>query len=136
MRQFDVTTAFLNGTTNEKVYIHPPRGLDVGPNIALKLMKGLYGLKQSPRVWSNEFRETVEKLGFRAAFSDNCVFKHQVKSIHLCVYVNDGIVIASDETETEDLISKLKESYDMREATNISFVGHEFVKSSSSFIIH
>jgi len=44
MKQFDVTTAFLYGTLEDEVYIYPPEGLNLEPNQALKLVKGLYGL--------------------------------------------------------------------------------------------
>lgn len=39
--QFDVSTAFLNGTVEEDVYIEPPEGVEIPKNQCLKLNKAL-----------------------------------------------------------------------------------------------
>lgn len=49
MTQFDVKTAFLNGTIEEEIYMSQPEGFEDGTGRVWRLKKGLYGLKQSPR---------------------------------------------------------------------------------------
>ncbi|KAM3955568.1 uncharacterized protein ACR2FA_010514 [Aphomia sociella] len=52
--QFDVKTAFLYGTLKEEIYMDPPPGLETH-GLVCRLIKSLYGLKQSPRCWNQKF---------------------------------------------------------------------------------
>lgn len=51
IEQMDVESAFLNGKVSSEVYVHQPKGYEDGTNKVCKLIKALYGLKESPRVW-------------------------------------------------------------------------------------
>ncbi|KAJ1583940.1 hypothetical protein NDA11_000566 [Ustilago hordei] len=43
----DITMAYLNSTLKEAIYMKPPEGSGVAPGKVYKVVKGLYGLKQS-----------------------------------------------------------------------------------------
>ena len=63
----NVKSTHLNGTLNETVYMQPPCGvLKQGEEgKVLRLLKGLYGLKQAGRGWYLEMLKVfVEDLGF------------------------------------------------------------------------
>ena len=63
----DVKSAYLNATLNETVYMWPPCGvLKQGEEgKVLRLLKGLYGLKQAGKGWYLEMMKVfVENLGF------------------------------------------------------------------------
>ncbi|KAJ1586056.1 hypothetical protein NDA12_004545 [Ustilago hordei] len=51
----DITMAYLNSTLKEAIYMKPPEGSGVAPGKVYKVVKGLYGLKQSGREWNQEF---------------------------------------------------------------------------------
>ena len=67
MHQMDVTTAFLYAPLEEEVYMEQPEGTveegDEGK--VMKLLKCLYGLKQSPRQWNVLIDTVLKKLGFK-----------------------------------------------------------------------
>jgi hypothetical protein len=45
----DITQAYLNSSLKHDVYLKPPDGVPTPPGKVYKLLKGLYGLKQSGR---------------------------------------------------------------------------------------
>lgn len=134
--QFDVKTAFLYGILAEEVYIQIPEGLDLSNDHALKLNKGLYGLKQAPRVWNNKFTETIEKLGFKPTYADNCVFHNPHSRLYLCIYVDDGLIFGPNATTLETPIRYLKEHFDIRVVTGTAFIGMEIMPIERGFFVH
>ena len=56
LHHVDVSTAFLNGTLQEEVYMRQPVGHESenpgGEQLVCKLKKSIYGLKQSSRCWN------------------------------------------------------------------------------------
>ncbi|GJY74381.1 zinc finger, CCHC-type containing protein [Tanacetum coccineum] len=60
--KMDVKTAFLNGELEEEVYMIQPQGfiMPVNENKMCKLVKSLYGLKQTPNHWHQKFDEVVD----------------------------------------------------------------------------
>lgn len=57
----DITTTFLNGDLNEKIYLSWPKGF-ITPgqeHKVSKLVKSLYGLKQAPKRWPKKFDSTI-----------------------------------------------------------------------------
>ena len=54
MEQMDVTTAFIYAKLEEEVYLEIPEGMleTEMPGKVLRLLKALYGFKQSSRMWN------------------------------------------------------------------------------------
>ncbi|KAJ1043916.1 hypothetical protein NDA10_005320 [Ustilago hordei] len=55
---------YLNSTLKEAIYMKPPEGSGVAPGKVYKVVKGLYGLKQSGREWNQEFDRSLRRMGF------------------------------------------------------------------------
>ena len=88
IQQMDVTTAFLNGTLEEDLFMAQLSGFEEKGREALvcKLKKSLYGLKQSPRCWYKELSTHLESTGFKQSRVDPCVFTSgQVVTLRLSV---------------------------------------------------
>ncbi|GJT60792.1 zinc finger, CCHC-type containing protein [Tanacetum coccineum] len=62
IHQMDVKTTFFNGELEEKVYMNQPQGFIMpgNENKVCKLIKSLYGLKQEPKKWHQNFDEVVD----------------------------------------------------------------------------
>lgn len=137
--QFDVATAFLNGEVEEELYIKPPEGVDVPEGHTLRLLKSLYGLKQAPRCFNKKFREVLSELKMHQVCSDPCVFtSDNGEMIILSLYVDDGIIFANDRQLINNLLSGLKEKFDLKTITSNYFLGLEIVqdKKNSSIFLH
>ena len=89
LHQMDVTTAFLNGTLEEEVYMKQPEGFATKgkEHLVCKLKKSIYGLKQSPRCWNVALDDHLCDIGFTQSASDPCIYTSEGGSILLAVYV-------------------------------------------------
>lgn len=92
LRQFDAVNAFLNSTLPKPVYVKPPDGSNLPKAVCWKLVKALYGLRTSPKLWQQEACSVLGKLGLTPLPEDPCVFVG--KGIIVFFYVDD-IILAS-----------------------------------------
>uniref|UniRef100_A0A2N9GF09 Integrase catalytic domain-containing protein n=1 Tax=Fagus sylvatica TaxID=28930 RepID=A0A2N9GF09_FAGSY len=63
LEQLDVKTAFLHGNLEEEIFMVQPKGFKQPgtENLVCRLMKSLYGLKQSPRQWYKRLKSLLHK---------------------------------------------------------------------------
>lgn len=147
-KQFDVETAFLYGNLEEKLYMDFPDGyesylLDKGINLkqsenCLLLNKALYGLVQAARQWWRKITEIFKTVGFLPSPADPCLFiQHQQKQISFIIlYVDDGGIIATDETITQ-VMQLLNKHFNIKDLGPMkNFVGCELIKHNNSIWIH
>lgn len=125
--QFDVKTAFLNGKLKEDVYMLPPERIAVKSGMICKLNKALYGLKQASRCWNQRFDAFLKDIGFIQSDADKCVYQgiFNKSKILLALYVDDGLIMGSDKKILQNIISKLKTSFEITASTVGCFVDME-----------
>lgn len=73
LTQFDVSTAFLNGSLSEEIFMKQPEGYNDGSNNVCKLMRSLYGLKQAPRCWNKCIVDYLTSINFKQCDNGNCL---------------------------------------------------------------
>ena len=99
----DVKSAYLNAPLKETIYMKPPRGvLKPGQEgKVLRLLKGLYGLKQAGRGWYLEMSKVfINNLGFKRSAIDHSVFFKQKGDEHTIVAVaTDDMAVTSKRPE-------------------------------------
>ncbi|KAF0730908.1 hypothetical protein Ae201684_011790 [Aphanomyces euteiches] len=78
----------IAATIDYEIYIKRPQGSKATTRY-LKLLKSLYGLRQSPRCWNTLLDKTLKTFGFVAAPSDPCLYIHNSGDAYLVVYVDD-----------------------------------------------
>ena len=74
VQQMDIKGAYLNGILQETVYMKQPEGCEDGTDRVCRLIKTLYGLKQSGREWNKEFDSKIKTHGYRCLISDPCAY--------------------------------------------------------------
>lgn len=112
VHQMDISSAFLHSIINDDVYIKLPEGFRVEGKIG-KLNKAIYGLKKAPRYWYDTFDSAMLKLGFKRSLADMCLYvkvEHNYK-IYLIVFVDDILIISSDEKAVINLKGLLAENF-------------------------
>ena len=72
LHHLDVTTAFLNGTLDEEIYMKQPEGFEIKgkEHLVCKLRKSIYGLKQASRCWNTAFHTHLCTIGFCQSDND------------------------------------------------------------------
>ena len=83
------------------------------------LRRPLYGLKQSPRQWYLKFHNFMIGIGFDRCFEDTCTYvirgKGHQAEVYLLIYVDDMLIASSDITQVEEVKSRLKSCFDMKD---------------------
>ena len=96
VHQMDVKTVFLNRELDEEIYMDQPDGFLMkgqGSRVR-KLLKSLYGLKQTPKQWYKKFDRTSTSACFIIYETDRCVYYRYGggAGVILCLYVDDILI--------------------------------------------
>ena len=115
VKQYDVKTAFLNGTLKEEIFMKPPEGLDTKGKVC-KLNKSLYGLKQAARVWNHMLHESLIKRGFEQNETDNCLylFKSGREVVHLLIHVDDILAATNNEKLLDQIMNDVGQDFELK----------------------
>ncbi|KAE8237380.1 hypothetical protein A4X06_0g9247 [Tilletia controversa] len=95
----DVKTAYLNGELDVDIYMKQPPGYDDGTGRVCRLLRTLYGLKQSGRYWYHKLRDRLIAAGYAQLKSEPCLFFKQTSQgpTIILVYVDDVAIAAPNE---------------------------------------
>jgi hypothetical protein len=125
IHQMDVSTAFLMASLEEEIYMTLPewdlvRGavpsFSDGP--VVRLIKTLYGLKQSPRAYFQHFCSTLSELRFVQSSADPCLWIRvdgDILVAALAFWVDD-VVICAPGPEVRAIKLALQRHYQMTDA--------------------
>ena len=120
LEQLDVKTAFLHGKLEDDIYMTQPEGFQVlgKEDYVCKLMRSLYGLKQSPRQWYKRFDSYMIQLGYNRSPYDCCVYHNKADDgsmIYLVLYVDDMLIAAKSKSDIQKLKDLLSAEFDMKD---------------------
>ena len=128
MHLMDVVTTYLYGSLDSNIYMKVLKRLEI-PNknhnrnmYCVKLMKSLYGLKQSKRMWYNRLKEFLIKKGYSNNDDCLCVFIKKL-SIGFCiisVYVDDLNIIRNTQ-DIDEARNHLKTEFEMKDLEQTKF---------------
>jgi hypothetical protein len=81
----------------------------------MRLMKGLYGMKQASRIWNQTFHKTVTQLGFQRLVCEWCVYRQQTATgtTIFAVHVDDIISISSSPDENTCFKAQLHDHWEL-----------------------
>jgi hypothetical protein len=118
LHRMDVKDVFLHGDLQEEMYMEqPPSYVDqTHPNLVCRLKKVLYGLKQTPRAWSDKIGQYLVTSGFQTS---NANFSLYVKKTNhgivvIGIYVDDLIITRDSDEDISDLKKLLKQKFEMK----------------------
>jgi hypothetical protein len=102
----------------------PPRYEDKHtPWYVCKFDKTLYGLKQAPRAWYSKISTKLKSLGFKASKPDSSLlfYSDHTCTIYVLIYVDDIIVVSSDEQFMNKLVKKLNQQFPLTDLGDVHY---------------
>jgi hypothetical protein len=139
IRQIDVKTAFLYGVLGEEEtqYMEQPQGFaEAGKeDWVWELRRGLYGMKQSGRIWNQTMHAQMVLWGFKRLGTDNCLYyRRDTRGTVLCaVHVDDFICGASSASANSLFLDEVEKVWKISDLGEASFcVGIQIRRDCSS----
>ena len=119
LRHIDVKGAYLNGRLDEEIFMKQPEGFveEGKEHMVCKLHKGVYGLKQSGRVWHETLKRELERIGLKAGTADASVFFRfgEEGSAEIAGwYVDDGLLATTSIESMDRLINQIGGGFDIK----------------------
>src|ERR1700678_1296436 len=134
----DVKSAYLNAPLEETVYMNPTQGvLKPGQKgKVLRLLKGLYGLKQAGRGWYLEMSKVLIKdLDFKRSKIDHSVFYKTKEPEHtiIAIATDDMAVTSKRKADAEKFKAEIKNYWEITDHGPIKwFLGFEIRRDRES----
>ncbi|EGD79212.1 hypothetical protein PTSG_12961 [Salpingoeca rosetta] len=119
IQQMDVNTAFLNAPVDHEIYVQPPAVDGIfSPSTVLRLKRGLYGLKQSPRLWNHTLDAWMREQDFVATATDACIYRRTCKGgkvMWVAVYVDDLLIFADSDSDMAAFKKAISKRFKMKD---------------------
>jgi hypothetical protein len=115
--QIDVKTAFLYGLLpeDETQYMEQPRDFEEPgkEDWVWELQRGLYGMKQSGRIWNKTMNENMLKWGFTRLPCESCIYyrKSDTGIVIAAVHMDDFLSIANTKEENNIFKDQLRKTW-------------------------
>ena len=140
IQQIDINNTFLNGDSQEVVYMAQPIGFvdATKPSYVCRLHKALYELKQAPRDWFDKLKNALLDWGFQNFVSDTSLFIHQKGNtlIILLVYVDDILITSTNASQVNQVVKELNKTFALKTLGSLNyFLGFEVYQDFSGLYL-
>ncbi|GMF37930.1 unnamed protein product [Phytophthora fragariaefolia] len=132
IEQCVVDTAFLYAELDEEIYMELPDGLmeilgdtyGGDEDLVCLLEKGLYGLKQTSRVWNETIDRHLKSMGFKPTNADPCVYARDDNDQRciVCLYVDDMLIASRDKDVMISVKAQIAENFNIKELGQARYI--------------
>ena len=120
--QMDIVTAFLYSLIDKKIYVKIPEGYDlvkkgINRNLyVLKLLRGIYGLKQAGYLWGDELKSAPVEIGFKQSTFDPglYLYRDNQELLIMTVFVDDILIASTSDKLRKRVEDHLKSKYKVK----------------------
>ena len=136
MECWDVSSAFLFAPMEEEVYIRQPRGYEKGQKV-MRLLKSLYGLKQSSRNWSKTVKAAMLAVGFKQSENDACLYIYEKGEafIHAVIHVDDFAIFNNDQQVCDCIYAELNKHFTLKKGELHHFLGMRVTRNKKDMTL-
>lgn len=103
----------------------PPSGIkQIRKELHCRLLRSLYGLKQSGRLWNQNVIALYKRLGFRPLNTDPSILilQNSSETIIVSVYVDDFLLASSTMTALKNLKESLSREYNIKDLEEVKTI--------------
>jgi hypothetical protein len=138
LASLDVSNAFLQGDVTTPVYLHPFEGFQDGEGKLLKLLKSLYGLRESPHAWFVCLSARLIGKGFIQSIVDRCLFRlHTDQGTVWCVIHVDDCLLCGPPEALTIAEARMRDCFKLRRTdTAEHFLGLHIARHGNALRIH
>ena len=115
LRQFDITTAFLNALLHTELYMHQVPGYidTLQKHLVCYLKKALYGLRQASREWNQRIDVFLKAFKLTQSPADTCVYfsDHSGCRLLIMLFVDDGLMISNNSAQMDKVLAFMKDVF-------------------------
>jgi hypothetical protein len=137
MKQFDVVNAFVNAVRKSEgppVICKLPPGFE-RPGYVVEVDRALYGLRDSPALWYNDWTGTLKSIGLQALKEETCIFVDAQYKVFVMFYVDDVQVLyhKDNELHATQIIKAIKGAYELRDMGDVGwFLGVRVIRDRAA----
>ncbi|CAI5954141.1 unnamed protein product [Closterium sp. NIES-64] len=132
----DMKNAFLQSKLDRVLYMSQPDYFNDGTGRVCKLLKSLYGLKQSPLLWYLALNDVLVGAGWKKSQVDEALYFKVGEGGVACwvlVYVDDLLAASSSVAMLKELKELLEAAFELREISPVQkYLGLEIVHDRSA----
>ncbi|CAI5959273.1 unnamed protein product [Closterium sp. NIES-64] len=136
LMQLNMKNAFLQSKLDQVLYMSQPDYFNDGTGQVCKLLKSLYGLKQSPLLWYLALNDVLVGAGWKKSQVDEALYFKVGKGGVACwvlVYIDDLLAASSSATMLKELKELLEAAFELREISPVQkYLGLEIVRDRSA----
>ncbi|CAI5991678.1 unnamed protein product [Closterium sp. NIES-64] len=136
LMQLDMKNAFLQSKLDRVLYMSQPDYFNDGSGRVCKLLKSLYGLKQSPLLWYLALNNVLVGAGWKKSQVDEALYFKVGEGGVACwvlVYVDDLLAASSNAAMLRELKELLEAAFELREISPVQkYLGLEIVRDRSA----
>ncbi|CAI7809033.1 unnamed protein product [Closterium sp. NIES-54] len=132
LMQLDVKNAFLHGMLDRDLYMEQPSYYEDGTPRVCKLVKSLYGLKQSPMLWYEALDGVLLGTGWKKSKVDEALYFKSDAEGEMCwllVYVDDLLAASRSQSMLGELHDLLQSAFQLREISPVEkYLGLQLIR--------
>lgn len=119
-RHIDVKNAYLYGNLHEETYMKLPPLYDGEEGKVAKLLRPIYGLKQSGRNWNEELNESLMRMGFERLKSSSCTYRKGNWTVAV-IYVDDIFIFSNELNSIEETVNAIARKYEIKDLGEVHY---------------
>ncbi|CAI7788714.1 unnamed protein product [Closterium sp. NIES-53] len=132
LMQLDVKNTFLHGVLDRDLYMEQPSYYKDGTPRVCKLVKSLYGLKQSPMLWYEALDGVLLGAGWKKKQLDEALYFKSDAEGEMCwllVYVDDLLAAYLSQSMLGELRELLQSAFQLREISPVeNYLGLQLIQ--------